>query len=506
MNVFDQYLTANNIDVLTDNSPYSHPTFINENKLFSALDDIIENNKRVMIFSDCDPDGLLSGTQFRDMFRRFNFSNYTMWNYANKKHEIDQSCVYACLENRYDYLIVVDVGINEMNTISKLATFGVTPIIIDHHIGNYSYDEYPENSVIINSSLNNRFDANNFYRLSAGALVFCLLYKYGSLRRKNLASLSVHALITLYSDSVDMEPALNRSIYRLATNLSLSTMPYFVRDFIGNSVFRRRFIEFTLVPKINSLFRSEQFDLINKYFFEEDIDTKERSYYLERIKELHENSRALVDRVTDLVKREELNNFVLANLNTSGIPVSQYKLYNYTGLIANNLASEYGKPCIVLCDAGNQIKGSFRDNLGRDYLQIFSQVCKCGGHPAAFGIHIDYFDLSSFIDMMKYTIDTNFTIERIRDNLIIPMSTPKPDKNLLDRIAMYNEFSGITLPIALVSKRHVMKERSNFKSNNYEYSWGDLIVESRYKLVLDSYVKIKPVLSKSTRLITYNRG
>ena len=45
----------------------------------------------------------------------------------------------------------------------------------------------------------------------------------------------------------------------------------------------------------------------------------------------------MINMVTDLVNREVLDNFVIANLSSSGISVQQAKLYNYTGLIANNL-------------------------------------------------------------------------------------------------------------------------------------------------------------------------
>ena len=57
---------------------------------------------------------------------------------------------------------------------------------------------------------------------------------------------------------------LNKSIYNMAINQPLSMYPYYVRDFLGNKSFRRRFIEFTLVPKINSMFRAEEFGFFNK--------------------------------------------------------------------------------------------------------------------------------------------------------------------------------------------------------------------------------------------------
>ena len=222
--------------------------------------------------------------------------------------------------------------------------------------------------------------------------------------------------------------------------------------------------------------------------------------------ELYDVTRKMVARVTDLVQRDVLNNFVIANLSSCDLPDKVEKLYNYTGLIANNLAQEYGKPCIVLCDTGTNVKGSFRDLLGRNYLEIFCQFSKSEGHPAAFGINLNYVDVADFIDMIKNTVDKKFFIYKLEDNLVLDMNDVTPNVKLLKDIAYYNEFSGQSLPMAVVKKRHMMREFSNYKKSYYNYKWGDLTVESQYKLVLGSYIKIKPVLAKNLRLISYARG
>lgn len=505
-NVFDEYIKYNSIDINPSNFSYTHPTYINEDRLFEAFDDIFINDRKVMVFGDCDPDGLISAVEVKDMFARFNYTNYKIWNYKSKEHYIDQDCVYKCIEDHFEYLIVLDVGTNEMDKIRALTTFGVKVIIIDHHVGNYSYSSYPEDCIIVNSKMNNRQDDRFFYMLSAGALTFTLLYKYASKKRIDLSHFSIHALITLYSDSVDMSYDLNKSIYNLAINQPLSLYPYYVKDFLNHNSFRRRFIEFTLVPKFNAVFRAEEFSLLNDYFFNDELSSFGRKRILDNINNVYIEKKKMINMVTDLVQREVLDNFVIANLSTSGISVTQSKLYNYTGIIANNLAQEYGKPCIVLCDNGSEIKGSFRDILGRNYLEIFSQFCRCGGHPPAFGIHIAYMELSDFIHMIRYTVDKKFSIYGLQDNLVVEISDSIPDKKLLTRIAEYNEFSGGRTPVALVKKRHLMKELSCFKKDYYSYSWGDLKVDSSYKLVKGAYIKIKPVFAKNLKLITYTRG
>lgn len=507
INNFDKYLKDNGIEDFTNPVPYSHPTFINDVKLFGYLDDIIYNNKRVLIFGDPDPDGLLSVLQFIELFRRFSYSNFEVWDYQDRNHAINGFAVNHAIENKFDYIIILDVGTNDMANIKKLSLFGVIPIVIDHHVSNYRYEDYPESCVVINSYINNRLNAEVLYKLSAGCLVFSLLYKYSCQKGNPLEYLSCYGLITLYSDSVDMSPRYNRSVYYLATRTPMSAFPRFVKDFLVNTAFNRRFIEFTLVPKINSLFRAEEFDVLNKYFLNYDTNTFVRADLFNRIKEIHESKRKMVDRTVDQVDREVLKNFVIVNLSSAGVSEIASKLYNYTGVIANSIAQEYGKPCIVLCDTGTGVKGSFRDLLSRNYLSIFEQFCKCGGHPPAFGIHLNYIEVNSFLSMIRETVDKKFFIYGLEDNIVVDMNVTIPDVTLLNRIASYNEFSGITHPVAIIRKRNIgMKELSHYGRDYYRYKWGDLVVESQHKLVLGNYVKIKPVFSKNLRLVSQTRG
>lgn len=506
INEFDRFLMENNVDVLKDVGEYQHPTFINERKLFNYLDDMLYNNKKAFLHPDCDPDGLMCVLEFKDVALSFNYKNYTIWQYRNRDHRVDDEFVQEAIEKGYDYVVIFDAGTNQMDAIRKLCTFGVKVIIIDHHVNDYNYEDYPEDCVIINTIMNNKVDFDNYYLLSAGALTFTLLYKYCCEKRKFLTSLSSYALISLYSDCIDMSPKLNRSIYYMATELSASYLPRFVRDFLNKMVFKRRFIEFTLVPKINAMFRAEEFYMLNRYFFDDSLSAFEHNSLVNDIVKLHEQTRKLIDYVTDLVDRQELDNFVLVNLSNCEVPVGLNKLYNYTGIIANNIAQEFGKPCIVLCDNGEEVKGSFRDLLNRDYLRIFKQFCICGGHASAFGIHIPYIDVDYFINILTNAIDKKFYIYELEDNLIVDMSIPNPNVELLNRIALYNEFAGGSLPIALIRKKHLMDELSSYNRTSYRYKWGSLVVESKYKLVLNHYIKIKPVLSSKLKLISYTTG
>lgn len=505
MNKFEKFLLENSIEVDPSKFYYNTPIYFNEDKLFSYFNDILINDRKVMIFWDCDMDGVMSGYQIKEMFNKFNHTNYKVWPIKNKQHLIDEDCARECIRDKFEYLIVLDVGSNQMELIEKLNVFGVKVIIIDHHVSNFKYEDYPSNCVIVNTKMNNEVEPKYNYKLSAGALTFTLVYKYGALKSKDLSNLSICGLITLYSDSVDMDSDLAKSIYSLAINQSSSSYPFFVKDFLNKYSFRRRFIEFILSPRINSLFRSEKFDILNRYFFDEDVSSLYRNSLVKQIDEIYVSSRKLIGRISDTVPREELDNFVICNLSKSDLAIQANKLYNYTGIIANNLAETYGKPCIVLCDTGEEIKGSFRDLFGRDYLSIFSQFCKCGGHPPAFGLHLSYREVSEFLDIIKYTVDKRFSVYDIKENLIVEIEDKYPNVRLLEKMAMYNEFSGVSLPPVVIKKRNFMKELASYSKTYYSYSWGDLKVDSNHKLVIGKYVYIKPIISSKLRLVTVNR-
>lgn len=504
MNKFDQFLLAKRFNP-EEEVQYSPPFFRGQLELFEYFDDIIRNNRKVNIYGDCDIDGLMSLLEVEKMFLHFGHRNYNLWNYKNRNHEIDNDFVFESIVTDVEYVIILDVGTNEMNKIEALISSGLKVIIIDHHKSVYKLSDYPGNCVIINTTMLNQEEGANF-TLSAGSLTFCLLYNYTIERGRPLKSLSIYGLISLYSDCIDMSKKLNRSIYFLALSCAASEYPFFVEDLLNKQIFRRRFIEFSLCPKINALFRSENFKIINEYFLES-TKINRRSGLLAEILRVYEESKVLVDKVSDLIEKEVLDNFVVSRLDTCGIGIEENKLYNYTGLIANKVMQTYGKPCIVISPMGESFKGSFRDLLGRDYLTTFKQFCECGGHNAAFGLHIKPKDLDYFYDILRGIIDKQFSNRDSKELLEVEMPSYEPDMYVIRKMAKYNEFSGNELPAVLIKKRNMfVEEKKPWKSTTYTYLWGERIVESYNKLVAGAMLNIKPILSSDIRLIVYEKG
>lgn len=505
---FYEELKNRNLESLLEPVEYKYEGFYNDRLLFDALDDIKEHNKKVLIYGDPDVDGLSSLLIVREALERIGHKNFEVYDYDTREHSVNINAVTKAIYEKFDYMIIVDSSSNDVKNISMLIEFGVTPIIIDHHVTHYDdYKYYPSGCVIISSDIENRLRHERFYKVSAGAMCFSLFGKYLEDRKYPWKDLSAYGLISLYSDCIEMSPKFNRGIYYLATSLKTHELPRFITDFFfKTSVFSRRFIEFTLAPKINALFRSENFNILNAYFLR-DLSYVERQKLLLVIDEVHSEARTLVSRVSDTIEKKNLNNIVIGNLSTSQFAINENKLYNYTGLVANNLSSEYGKPSVVLCETGTYIKGSFRDLFSRNYLPKFKQFCYAEGHGAAFGIKLQYNEVDNFLYCLEELVDKKFFILGVQEPIEVQCDTSYPDDKLLGDMALYNEFSGTEIPIALLTKKNDLISKTSYsKSSRYTYEWGSYRIDSSYVIPPGSMIKIKPTLTSSIKLITYTKN
>lgn len=487
---------------------YKIPQFSTTQKVRNTLQEIITSNARTLIYGDYDIDGLMCVKGMEASFRELGYYNFEIFPYAERTHNIDKRVIRMCIQEKFDYLIIMDTGSSELDLLNQLILYGVKVIVLDHHETLYTYSDFSENISFLNTTLENQLHdlETPDYELSAGALIFCVCSDLFASMEKTIPDwIAVYAVVSLYSDCMDMSNALNRSIYYVAMEVSKYEIPECISIFLGEStVFSRRFIEFCFAPRINSLFRSENLQLINRLFFDKGLDPFARDAIKNRVEDIYVTTRDLISEVSDLVDVREMTNFVLCDLGSveENYSISKYKLYNYTGLIANQLCGRYGKPAIVYCEMIDCHKGSVRDQFGRNYLSAFRNISDAGGHNPAFGFRFSKTGLSKFIKDVE-RIDKYFSI-RAAENypIIIDYEFQEPDTRLIEDMAHYNDFSGSKIPVAFLRKQIIgaMKEhRSNY---GYYYSWGSgYYISSKRRLAFGETVIIKPFVSKSTKLV-----
>lgn len=482
---------------------------INTEKFYMFMEDIIKNGRRVLLDCDYDPDGGFSGVVFKKYFDRVRFNNYFVNKLTKKRHTIDSVFVDKVLMLEYEYVIIVDSSSSELELINRMCDAGVKVIIIDHHECVYEYSDYPENCCIINSRIEMKEKDIEWDSLSACCLVFGLLDDYNkNYNFVDMDDLIHYALITLYSDCCDMSSSYNRSVYFEAMSKEVS-LPDQISFFIGEyQSYKRRFIEFTFVPFINALFRLERFSLLEEFLFNFDnIGAMDKQRLCEKIISVKAESQDIVNKCFDLIERTVGENFVVGDLTplTQFIDLPVEILGNFTGLVANMLGNKYSKTAFVYyhIEGSPFVKGSVRDLYGRNYLRVFKQFSKAGGHNSAFGLSIPTLGFSKFMHTLN-EIDKNYSIKKIENE---PIFTDWDLINIADsdfkKMAFYNEFSGSFLPVAMVKKvctRAMKKTTYDYKSYfRFEDENGDIFSVAcpvaYLPTVGDTFI-IKPIMRK----------
>lgn len=504
-----------NAEDLLDRVSYEHPTFLNEDRLFFSLEEIITHNCRILIHGDPDVDGAFSVKILEDSLRRLGYNNFEIYPYETRSHTLTARTVDYIVTNHFNYVIILDSSSNSLSTINQIINSGTKVIIIDHHVCDYAERDFPSDCILVNCTVDNKviYNDDTHFLLSAGALSFCLMAKFLESKGFEYVDLSAYALATLYSDCIDMSNRLNRSIYYLATSLDYSRFPNLISCLLTKTTrYCRRFIEFSYAPLLNALFRAEEFSTLNRFLFSNPRGN-ELSQIIQEMKLVRKSKREMVNKTVDLLRRKVLNldTLIIANLADTGLAVGANKLYNYTGLIANELSDEFNKPCIVCCTTLNGIKSSFRDLYNRDYLRIFKQFADAKGHPAAFAIHIPRVKFPDFIYTVKNLVDKQYKTLGIVEPEVFDYETPAPNLNFLKDLALINEFTGNRIPTFLLNKKIDSKVSSRKLSGGnriYTYSWGTYaLLEGNRCPAPGSVVKVKPIIatSRPLKLLIYHR-
>ena len=485
--------------------PYTPPVFTGGAAVQKLLGEALESGN-IFIYGDYDVDGLMCAKIMSEGFRMAGAGRVDIYKYRQRMHNLDPVAVSECIQGGYKYFVVCDTGSSDVSLLKKAVNSGIRVLVLDHHNTSYSYSDFEEDGIVVlNTTIENALGGE--YELSAGALCYTVMREFLAGREvEGYRQLAVYAVVSLYADCISMRPALNRSIYYEAKGVSREELPRCIALFLNEwSSFNARFIGYWFSPRVNSMFRSENLKVLNDLFFAREDNVITESRCLEKINSIYERDREMVHKAADILSAEAvvLDNFVIADLYAVDeyISVEANKLYNYTGLVANMLSSNFGKTAVTYCLYDNVYKGSVRDLYGRNYLPVFQRLCYAGGHNAAFGIKVRLFDFDEFMyDLDR--VDKQFSISGIGNTpVIIDYKYNEPDIAMIDDIATYNEFAGQDLPIVLLRKQMIGDVRERFNKYNYQYSWGDCTIQSDHAVGFGSTVLIKPIHAGRLKLL-----
>lgn len=368
----------------------------------------LKENKRFMVFYDQDLDGDTSGTIMYRYLRHF--SDNIQWSIGiGKKHGLNNYDIKQWVGN-IDIVIVVDSSSGTFKEHKFLKDNGIDVVVLDHH----QVSEESRYAIVVNS----QFDYPNPHLSGAGVAFKFVQYLdklLGTKYSNQYWDLAATGLIADMMDIGEQSPE-NRYICYRGFNTLINPG---LKEVIGNYTFNGQSVSYSIAPLINSAMRMNENELAVKLLLED--NPKECRKIIKQIKELKAKQDAFKNsivqqldfqiRVKELDKNKVIS--VIIDDNVEHIEDSK----GLTGLIANELASKYQRPVIVLHhDEMNEeeFKGSMRgvgiDNF-RDYILKTEKVIYCEGHNNAAGLALKVSDYAELTNRLNHLLkDVEFKL------------------------------------------------------------------------------------------------
>lgn len=326
-------------------------------------------------------------------------------------------------EGNPNLVIIPDAGTNDREQVKYLKEeYDIDVLVLDHHD-----IETPINDGIL---INNQSEMNiDISKNGSGCLVtYMFLKALDKFFNRNEADSYIDLVaLSLISDSMNMNDQQNRVFYHYGLETINNIRNIFLyktfEKFIGDKPYTQRDISFKIVPKFNSVVRSDNTELkqqIIECFIgcENDIDD-----ILDKCAECHKNQIKLVDDIitnhNDEINKASKNNIVL--LSCEDMPRS------YSGLVAGKIMNICNKPTIIGKTKDDTLIGSLRSPIPfRNELNENDLVEWAIGHENSCGVSIakDNIDkLVEYYNAIEISYDPHidvlrsYTIENIPDNI-----------------------------------------------------------------------------------------
>lgn len=350
--------------------------------------EILEKSSSFVVYYDPDIDGLVSGYMVQRFLSMYGFSSLYYIN-ADRQHGF-KMCKEQLQSLVGHTIICVDFSVSR-EELQMIVDFGVNVIVIDHH-----QIDLPEllevrssvtgcMAVVINNQYG--FEPAEYNFLSGAGVVYYTLCSIS----KEFDDDDMRTLvgISLLSDSRAIENDIAGGFLSTTYSHKSPMVDYLLdvtkplRDygFGVQSTLDRNYIDFTLSPKLNAMFRFNKNDdavkLIhggvggdNDLNFLRGVQTK------------------IVDEILTGLDGVELSNLIVKWVDKDLQTCYETNIANFIGLVCSRVRGIGKTACVFVRDGGRVVKGSVRGlHDGVDYLSIFKSFgLQCAGHKSAFGI------------------------------------------------------------------------------------------------------------------------
>lgn len=491
---------------ITDINSFLNPTientesellFNNIEKARDTLVEHIEKNSVIDLVVDCDVDGNTSGANIYQYIKRIKPSiEIRYFIHKGKSHGLDEFVEEICLDNS-QLVIVPDAGTGDVDECAKIVGSGKDIIILDHH----SISDKGNPAIVVNNQLSEKVTDKAMTGVGITYKFTKLLDRYyGVNYADDYLDLVALGMIGDRADTMNLqtrylildglkqirEKTNKNKLIRTLVDAQMYSMDYKITiNGIG----------FYVCPLINSLIRLGEFE-DKRYMFEALINSDRmlerkvrgkgivemtiQEYVLKACESSNRKQKKMTEESASILS-EEIEKFGMDKLPILVCNARDDVDSNSTGLIANRLADQYQRPCLLMRRKGDVCKGS-----GRGYekceIRDFNQWCKdtglftkVDGHPGAFGCEIPFDNTNKLFQMlstMKKIDEPTYYVYNVYD------SSQLHDQ-IIKNVAKYDHIWGNTIsePIFLIKNIPCNKYNINLigsKQNKIEFTYHNI--------------------------------
>lgn len=352
-----------------------------------ALDEMlsfIKNAKKLFIGGDYDCDGVTSTAIAVEVAKALGVEDTGFYipNRIKEGYGISFSTIKMAYEKGYTDILLVDNGVKALEEIRYAKSLGMRVAVVDHHI----FEEPLDVDAFIHPNL---FDVYGNEMCAAGLMTVIAEHAH-VLSPRILAYGAVGTIgdiVPLWGKNRELVlrgiEVMNQEGIMALDSLSKRTR---------YTTYNATTIAFQIVPKINAVGRMA--DLVNMNTMVEYLlsdDDAVVSSYSKQVLSLNDYRKKL---------GKELKHAAMAKVNGDAVQIIEDRVFHegLSGIVANQVVQELGRPAIILTEYDSVLKGSARSNtisLKALFDQLPSHYFEAyGGHDFAFGMTVKklYFD------------------------------------------------------------------------------------------------------------------
>lgn len=365
----------------------------------------VRHSQRIIVYGDYDVDGITGTAVLADFLRKLGAeADYYIPDRIEDGYGLSMNVVEKLRKMEPDLVITVDCGITAVDEVEALNRAGIDVVITDHH---ECGEHLPGASAVINPC---RHDCEYPFKHLAGVgVVFKLVEALrtelhaGNAGIPDIDTRNYLELVAI-GTIADVMPLIgeNRIIAKFGLERINHTENMGLRELIHISGLKDKVINawmigFVIAPRINAAGRMSSAKKAVELFLSDDAGrVREIAAALDEENKTRQQAESEI--LQQVIERID------GDVSIAGEKIIVVDGENWhqgvIGIVASRITDKYHKPCVLLSNDGDTVKGSARSIEG---FNIYNALDACrkllekfGGHELAAGLTLRSGDIDSF--------------------------------------------------------------------------------------------------------------